>query len=129
MKERGSKSEKFNPIRGLAIGLLSLALITGCSKPVVHGFEIDPKSACNSRPITIEITPETKKIILFGEEFTVNQGIIEGFGVNPDTGLLEKKGKDINGDGNPDTIKASVAGNQITARLVCGTEQNPESNK
>jgi len=64
MKERGSKLEKFNPIRGLAIGLLPLALITGCSKPVVHGFEIDPKSACNSPPITIEITRETKKIIL-----------------------------------------------------------------
>jgi len=129
MKEREPKSKEFNPRKLLASGFLSLAFIAGCSKEgVVNGFEIDRKSVCDSSPIIIEIVPEAKKIILFGEEFPVNQGRIEGFGINTYTGSLEKK-VDVNGDGRRDTIKASVAGNQVTASLECGTEENTESNK
>ena len=112
----------------LAIGLLMLT--TACSSPtVVNGVEIDRGSACDYSPITIQITSKTKGIILHGKKFPVNEGRVDGFSVNTQTGRLEADAGDVNGDGYPDTIEASVAGNQITARLVCGTEQNTGSNK
>jgi hypothetical protein len=127
MKERGSK--EFNPGKLLATGLLLLALTTGCSKAgVVNGVEIDRSSACDYSPITIQITSKTKGIILHGKEFPVNEGRVDGFSVNTQTGRLEADAGDVNEDGYPDTIEASVVNNQITARLVCGKPQT-ESNK
>jgi hypothetical protein len=128
MKERRLLEQLPNPKKALAIGFLILT--TACSSPaVVNGVEIDRSSACTSGPITETITPETTGVILFGEKFPVKEGRICGFSVNTQTGRLEANVGDINGDGNPDTIKASVAGNQITASLECGTEQNTGSNK
>jgi hypothetical protein len=128
MKER---EKKLDP-KGLltAIGFSLLAYMTGCSKAeVVNGVAIEPESACKSPPITIEITPKTKKIILFDKEFTVDGGRVDGFSVNTRTGGLVADAGDVNGDGNPDVIEASVAGNKITASLKCGTKQNTGSNK
>jgi len=112
----------------LAIGLLMLT--TACSSPtVVNGVEIDRGSACTSPPITEKITNQTTGVIFFGKRFQVENGIIKGFDTNSKTGYLVADAGDVNGDGYPDTIEASVVNNQITARLVCGTEQNTESNK
>jgi len=111
-----------------AIGLL--VLTTACYSPaVVNGVKIDRGSACNYQPIKIQITPETEGIILFDKEFTVDGGRVDGFSVNTQTGGLVADAGDVNGDGYPDTIEAFVAGNQITASLKCGTEQNTGSNK
>ena len=112
----------------LAIGLLMLT--TACSSPaVVNGVEINRGSACTYPPITETITPQTTNIIFFGEKFPVKDGRIYGFSANTQTGGLVADAGDVNGDGYPDVIEASVVNNQITARLVCGTEQNTGSNK
>jgi len=112
-----------------AIGLLILT--TACSSPtVLHGGdEINRSSACESQPITKQITDQTTGVIFFGKRFQVENGIIKGFDTNSKTGYLVADAGDVNGDGNPDVIEASVVNNQITARLVCGTEQNTGSNK
>jgi hypothetical protein len=128
MKERRLLEQLPNPRQALAMGLLILA--TACSSPaVVNGVEINPKSACNSQPITEKITDETTAVIIFGKRFQVENDIIKGFDTNLKTGYLVADAGDVNEDGNPDVIEASVVNNQITARLVCGTGQNTGSNK
>jgi len=119
------------PGKLLPIALLSSIFLAGCSpRGVVTGVEIDPKSVCNSPPITVPINPQTTGVILFGNEFTVHEGVLTGFGVNPNSGeLVAENVGDPNGDGYLDHIKATFGNGQITASLICATGQNTESNR